>query len=146
MHETGVFVDAGHYKKTKLLGDMSKFNENDIVVVADLKDTTVYLGDSFTEAGLKPNKNIQIFRADDLRFIFVSHADVEFLGSLRDRRDEILQDPFATETETIKILSEPEIEAAQAVHISAEGGITFFDEETDVVMERPMFGPGSYDV
>ncbi|MGH1402776.1 MAG: hypothetical protein ACRBDL_00885 [Alphaproteobacteria bacterium] len=125
---------------------MSKFNENDIVVVADLKDTSVYMGESFSEASIKPNKNVQVFREDDLRFVFISQADADFLGTLRQRRDEIMQDPFATDTETIKILSAPEIEAAQAIHISKDGDITFFAEEDEVVMERPQFGPGSYDV
>ncbi|MGH1376330.1 MAG: hypothetical protein ACRBCK_08280 [Alphaproteobacteria bacterium] len=125
---------------------MSKFDENDIVIVADLKGTPVYLGDGFSEASLNPDKAVQVRKEDDLRYVFVSHADLNLLSQLRERRDEILQDPLITGVETIKILSEPEIEAAEALHISVKGDIKFFAEREEITMERPMFGPGSYDV
>lgn len=125
---------------------MSRFNKNDIVVVADVKDTTVYLGDHFTEMNVKADKQVQVSRVDDLRYIFISHADVNFLSELRQRRDDILQGFLGDEVETIKILSEPEIEAAQALHISTKGDITLFSEVDEITVERPMFGPGSYDV
>ncbi len=105
------------------------FDENDVFIVAQLKDKPVYVGDIFSPVDFDRKRQVEEVQHDDLTIHFIKNASGGVLEALRERRDEINQDGLS-EAETIKIFAEPEIDACEAIFISSDGDVELiYDQE-----------------